>query len=104
MDRFRNIAGEYDDTAVMDDIKAQDDQTGPGSHPRSPMTKTRSMSDGGGTPSRLSPSPRIVEASRRTSKDDTSIPTPLPVTPRRPNFSNRGFSIQMPPRDFTPPP
>ncbi|RBR24071.1 uncharacterized protein FIESC28_03184 [Fusarium coffeatum] len=104
MDRFRNIAGEYDDTAVMDDIKAQDEQTAPGSHPRSPMTKTRSMSDGGGTPSRLSPSPRIVEASRRTSKDDTSIPTPQPVTPRRPNFSNRGFSIQMPPRDFTPPP
>ncbi|KAL6923414.1 hypothetical protein ACHAPO_001580 [Fusarium lateritium] len=97
MDRFRN---EFD-AAVMDDIK--DDQTGPG-HPRSPLTKTRSMSDGGGTPSRLSPSPRIVDESRRTSKDDTSIPTPQPVTPRRPNLSNRGFTIQMPPRDFTPPP
>ncbi|GKU06908.1 unnamed protein product [Fusarium langsethiae] len=101
MDRFRNVAGEYDDTAAVLDI---DDQAAPGSHPRSPLTKTRSMSDGGGTPSRLSPSPRIVDESRRTSKDDTSIPTPQPVTPRRPNFSNRGFTIQMPPRDFTPPP
>ncbi|KAJ4266431.1 hypothetical protein NW762_004415 [Fusarium torreyae] len=107
MDRFRNIATEYDDSAIMDDIKAPEDQAGADTsrnQGRSPLTKTRSMSDGGGTPSRLSPSPRIVEASRRTSKDDSSIPTPQPVTPRRPQFSNRGFSIQMPPREFTPPP
>ncbi|KAI1018187.1 hypothetical protein LB505_001400 [Fusarium chuoi] len=106
MDRFRNTAGEYEDSAIMDDLKAVGYQEVTGlqeTQSRSPMTKTRSMSDGGGTPSRLSPSPRIVEASRRTSKDDTSIPTPQPVTPRRPNFSNRGFSIQMPPREFTPP-
>ncbi|KAK2932881.1 hypothetical protein FoTM2_007340 [Fusarium oxysporum f. sp. vasinfectum] len=106
MDRFRNTAGEYEDSAIMDDLKAVGYQEVTGlqeTQARSPLTKTRSMSDGGGTPSRLSPSPRIVEASRRTSKDDTSIPTPQPVTPRRPNFSNRGFSIQMPPREFTPP-
>ncbi|KAF9766048.1 hypothetical protein IL306_001579 [Fusarium sp. DS 682] len=106
MDRFRSTAGEYDDSAIMDDIKASGYQEVTGTQEnqtRSPLTKTRSMSDGGGTPSRLSPSPRIVEASRRTSKDDTSIPTPQPVTPRRPNLSNRGFSIQMPPREFTPP-
>ncbi|KAI1062224.1 hypothetical protein LB506_005984 [Fusarium annulatum] len=106
MDRFRNTAGEYEDSAIMDDLKAVGYQEVTGlqeTQTRSPLTKTRSMSDGGGTPSRLSPSPRIVEASRRTSKDDTSIPTPQPVTPRRPNFSNRGFSIQMPPREFTPP-
>ncbi|KAF5703570.1 hypothetical protein FGLOB1_9008 [Fusarium globosum] len=106
MDRFRNTAGEYEDPAIMDDLKAvgyQEVTELQEIQARSPLTKTRSMSDGGGTPSRLSPSPRIVEASRRTSKDDTSIPTPQPVTPRRPNFSNRGFSIQMPPREFTPP-
>ncbi|KAF5538097.1 hypothetical protein FMEXI_9576 [Fusarium mexicanum] len=106
MDRFRNTAGEYEESAIMDDLKAVGYQEVTGLQEiqaRSPLTKTRSMSDGGGTPSRLSPSPRIVEASRRTSKDDTSIPTPQPVTPRRPNFSNRGFSIQMPPREFTPP-
>ncbi|EXL59078.1 hypothetical protein FOCG_02446 [Fusarium oxysporum f. sp. radicis-lycopersici 26381] len=106
MDRFRNTAGEYEDSAIMDDLKAVGYQEVTGlqeTQARSPLTKTRSMSDGGGTPSRLSPSPRIVEASRRTSKDDTSIPTPQPVTPRRPNFSNRGFSIQMPPREFPPP-
>ncbi|KAF5645560.1 hypothetical protein F52700_2123 [Fusarium sp. NRRL 52700] len=106
MDRFRNTAGEYEDSAIMDDLKGVGYQEVTGlqeTQARSPLTKTRSMSDGGGTPSRLSPSPRIVEASRRTSKDDTSIPTPQPVTPRRPNFSNRGFSIQMPPREFTPP-
>ncbi|KAF4998585.1 hypothetical protein FDECE_11739 [Fusarium decemcellulare] len=106
MERPRNLTGEYDESAIMDDIKAPDEQAGadlPRTHGRSPMAKTRSMSDGGGTPSRLSPSPRIVEASRRTSKDDSSIPTPQPVTPRRPDLSNRGFSIQMPPRDFTPP-
>ncbi|KAF4334180.1 hypothetical protein FBEOM_12004 [Fusarium beomiforme] len=106
MDRFRSTAGEYDDSAIMDDIKASEYQEATGTQEnqvRSPLTKTRSMSDGGGTPSRLSPSPRIVEASRRTSKDDSSIPTPQPVTPRRPNFSNRGFSIPMPPREFTPP-
>ncbi|KAM6533112.1 hypothetical protein FALCPG4_006132 [Fusarium falciforme] len=106
MQRPQNLTGEYDESAIMEDVKAPDEQAAVDiarTHGRSPLTKTRSMSDGGGTPSRLSPSPHI-EASRRTSKDDTSIPTPQPVTPRRPALSNRGFSIHMPPREFTPPP
>ncbi|KAI8687286.1 hypothetical protein NCS56_00301100 [Fusarium sp. Ph1] len=106
MQRPQNLTGEYDESAIMEDFKAPDEQAAVDiarTHGRSPLTKTRSMSDGGGTPSRLSPSPHI-EASRRTSKDDTSIPTPQPVTPRRPALSNRGFSIHMPPREFTPPP
>lgn len=71
---------------------------------RSPMAKTRSYSDGDGTPAKLSPSPHIVEASRRTSKDDSTIrDAPAPVTPRRPSFNPRGFALQMPPREFTPP-
>ncbi|KAL7793123.1 hypothetical protein V8C37DRAFT_379380 [Trichoderma ceciliae] len=71
---------------------------------RSPLTsRTRSLSDSTGTPSKLSPSPRIVEASRRTTKDDSSLNhLPPPVTPRRSEL--RGLSIQMPPRQFTPPP
>lgn len=89
---------------------------------RSALSKTRSLSDGGGT--QLSPSPHILEASRRTSKDDTdsslkkdrsqeisrSIDTNIntstgatigagnaatPVTPRRPEFPMRGLSLQM---------
>ena len=77
-----------------------------------PLPKTRSLSDSGGTPVKLSPSPLILEANRKTSKDDSSIPsappsqTPgTPVTPRRPNVASygAGLSIQMPPRDFTPP-
>ncbi|KAK8919596.1 hypothetical protein H634G_03158 [Metarhizium anisopliae BRIP 53293] len=71
---------------------------------RSPLAnKTRSLSDGGGTPSKLSPSPLIVEASRRTSKDDTHIrDAQPPSTPRHSDF--KGLSLQMPPRQFTPPP
>ncbi|EFY91246.1 hypothetical protein J3458_000521 [Metarhizium acridum] len=71
---------------------------------RSPLAnKTRSLSDGGGTPSKLSPSPLIVEASRRTSKDDTHIKdAQLPSTPRHSDF--KGLSLQMAPRQFTPPP
>lgn len=92
---------------------------------RSALSKTRSLSDGGGT--QLSPSPHILEASRRTSKDDTdsslakeriqdisvrSIDANIntntntsatvgvgsaatPVTPRRPDFPMRGLSLQM---------
>ncbi|KAK8066497.1 hypothetical protein PG997_013244 [Apiospora hydei] len=77
---------------------------------RSPLSKTRSLSDGGGT--QLSPSPLIVEAARRTSKDDSSLRDPgslaagatnaAPVTPRRPEFPMRGLSIQLPPRDASP--
>ncbi|KAF4977498.1 hypothetical protein FZEAL_5976 [Fusarium zealandicum] len=107
MERPRNLAGEYYDSAIMEDAKPMEEQAGTDpsrTHGRSPLSKARSMSDGGGTPSRLSDSPQIVEASHRTSKDDSSIPTPQPVTPRRPALSSRGFSMQMPPREFTPPP
>jgi hypothetical protein len=74
---------------------------------RSPfaLTKTRSLSDGGGT--QLSPSPFIIDT-RRTSKDDSELKEPsssgtpnphagaTPVTPRRPDFPLRGLSLQMP--------
>lgn len=100
------------DTVIMEDAKdaaeeqASSEALAMSSVGRSPLTKTRSMSDGGGTPAKLSPSPHIVESSRRTSKDDSNIrDIPTPVTPRRPpDFSLRGLSLQMPPRDFTPPP
>lgn len=47
----------------------------------------------------LSPSPLFVEPSRR-SKDDSHL-DPTPVTPKRPNLSSRGLSLQMPPRDIS---
>ncbi|KAF7554317.1 hypothetical protein G7046_g6856 [Stylonectria norvegica] len=113
MARPRNLmADPFDECAMMDDAKDPDEQ---GSSEavsrilvRSPLAKTRSYSDGGGTPVKLSPSPHIIEASRRTSKDDSNIGdththTPQPVTPRRPDFTLRGLSLQMPPREFTPP-
>ncbi|KAI0199851.1 hypothetical protein F4808DRAFT_431483 [Astrocystis sublimbata] len=74
-----------------------------------PLTsRTRSLSDGDG--SQLSPSPFIVEASRRTSKDDSALkdrtedPAP-PVTPRRPDFPMHmhSLSLHMPQRDATSP-
>ncbi|KHN99159.1 uncharacterized protein MAM_02857 [Metarhizium album ARSEF 1941] len=72
-------------------------------HGRSPpATKTRSLSDGGATPSKLSPSPLIVETPRATSKDDTHIKdAQAPSTPRRSDF--KSLSLQMVPRQFTPP-
>ncbi|KAF2434366.1 hypothetical protein EJ08DRAFT_668540 [Tothia fuscella] len=60
-------------------------------------SKSRSLSDS--TP-KLSPSPRIKEYGRTIiSKDDHNISSPNPRTPRRPDFLNRGLSLQMPPRD-----
>lgn len=47
----------------------------------------------------LSPSPLFSEPSRR-SKDDSHL-APSPVTPKRPNISSRGLSLQMPPRDIS---
>ncbi|KPM36622.1 hypothetical protein AK830_g9940 [Neonectria ditissima] len=89
----------YDDSAVMDDLAGADVMSR--TQGRSPLAKTRSMSDGGGTPSKLSPSPHIVETYRRTSKDDSTIcDTPTPVTPRRSDLNSRGFP---PRREFTPP-
>ncbi|ORY61283.1 uncharacterized protein BCR38DRAFT_525708 [Pseudomassariella vexata] len=109
---------EYDEIAVMDDLKDGEGLAGGtrgcgtnNRFERSPLSKTRSLSDGGGT--QLSPSPQIVEASRRASKDDSSLrdsmtttattttATPTPVTPRRPDFPIRGLSLQMPRRDAT---
>ncbi|KAK5987892.1 hypothetical protein PT974_12027 [Cladobotryum mycophilum] len=114
MERPRNLVGvPFDETVVMDsdnDVQQQDsaDIASTAAQARTPMaTKTRSMSDSGGTPSKLSPSPRIVESTRRTSKDDSAIKTlsQPPVTPRRTDL-NRGLALQMqmPPRQFTPPP
>ncbi|KAG6024476.1 hypothetical protein E4U41_001783 [Claviceps citrina] len=65
--------------------------------------KTRSLSDGGGTPSKLSPSPRITNAPRTTSRDDIDVrDAQPPATPRRSQV--KGLSLQMPHRQCTPPP
>ncbi|PHH63881.1 hypothetical protein CDD81_5329 [Ophiocordyceps australis] len=85
---------------------------------RSPLTtKTRSLSDGCSAPSKLAPAALIVAA--RTSKDDSSLADAhAPVTPRRADAieslrsavwsttssNGRPLSLQMPPRQFTPPP
>jgi len=96
-----------DDLAVMDD-NIPKDLSAEATHPasmmaRSPLPRTRSMSDGGGTPSKLllSPSPHIIEAARGASKDDSTLraaPSSLsnPVTPLRADFHRRGLSLQMP--------
>lgn len=64
---------------------------------RSP-SKGRSLSDG--SEPILSPSPKFREPEKR-SKDDTSLDNP--TTPRRPAFTLRGLSLQMPPRDLMSP-
>ncbi|KAI1275525.1 hypothetical protein F5Y07DRAFT_171560 [Xylaria sp. FL0933] len=67
------------------------------------LSRTRSLSDGDG--SQLSPSPFIIEASRRASKDDSALgkdrnEEPVaPVTPRRPEFPMHGLSLHMPQRE-----
>lgn len=73
---------------------------------RTPLTKTRSLSDGGGTP-KLSPSPRIFGAARRQSKDDSSIRdsdrdlATQPSTPIRAGFVLRDLApaLQIPTRE-----
>ncbi|KAI0419426.1 hypothetical protein F5X98DRAFT_77700 [Xylaria grammica] len=71
------------------------------------LSKTRSLSDGDG--SQLSPSPFIVEASRRTSKDDSALgkdrneDSAAPMTPRRPEFPIHGLSLHMPQREANSP-
>ncbi|KAI4140120.1 MAG: hypothetical protein LQ341_003959 [Variospora aurantia] len=47
----------------------------------------------------LSPSPLLIEG--RASKDDINLPPHNPVTPKRPNGSARGLSLQMPSRDIS---
>lgn len=103
-------ANDYDEVAVMDEDMKGENHGNNGTHgfgiiERSPLSKARSLSDGGGT--QLSPSPHILEASRGTSKDDTDsslikdrnqdmpAATVTPVTPRRPEFPMRGLSLQM---------
>jgi hypothetical protein len=93
------------DSAVVDDTRTDAIAAGI----RSPLAKTRSLSDGG-TP-KLSPSPHIFEAKRQQSKDDIGIrdqdresqPILAPSTPVRAGFSTRGLSLQLPQRDQTPP-
>ncbi|KAI0434234.1 hypothetical protein F5Y09DRAFT_281942 [Xylaria sp. FL1042] len=71
------------------------------------LSRTRSLSDGDG--SQLSPSPFIIEASRRASKDDSALgkdrnEEPVaPVTPRRPEFPMHGLSLHMPQREANSP-
>jgi len=117
---------DIDEVAVVDDNRSdvamamESTNRPPGI--RSPLSKTRSLSDGGGTP-KLSPAPHIFEAHRRTSKDDINIrdkdqrePGQLsvqqqslpslpsaPSTPIRTGFPLRGLSLQLPPRDATSP-
>ncbi|TID13226.1 Vacuolar protein sorting-associated protein 27 [Venturia nashicola] len=72
------------------------DSNGPTRTPSRSPSKGRSLSDS--TP-KLSPAPNIRE--RRVSKDDQNINTSRrqPKTPRRPDFLQRGLSLQMPSGD-----
>ena len=108
---------ELDEAVVMEDARADSVLRSP------PVSKTRSLSDGGGPP-KLSPSPHIFESSRRQSKDDSSIhsrnrggeaererdsarvvPFPLPSTPVRSGFPplRSNLSLQLPQQDPTSP-
>lgn len=86
--------------AVMDE-ESRSGNVGTGSGLGTPFfSRTRSLSDGDG--SQLSPSPFILDASRRTSKDDSAVrrgriedPAP-PVTPRHPGFPMHGLSLHVP--------
>lgn len=102
---------DYDEIAVMDEVKEGGADVGIRSGRAGAVQqtlgvqrgeKTRSLSDGGGT--QLSPSPLIIEASRGASKDDSSLSTATttPVTPRRPDFPIRGLSLQMAQRGNSP--
>ncbi|KAK3896755.1 hypothetical protein C8A05DRAFT_39696, partial [Staphylotrichum tortipilum] len=135
-----------DDLSRMSDVDAEgdvvvteaviDDHRGPGDLQtrdlfRSPAPKSRSFSDGGGTPKKLllSPSPHIVEVNRRQSQDDIAIrdkdheprenkaapaaiaannlsnPPNIPSTPvRTAFFPARGLSLQMPQQPDAAPP
>lgn len=63
-----------------------------------------------GSISMLAPSPAFREASEperrlsstiNTPKDDITVPSPSPQTPRRPDFLSRGLSLQLPPRTMS---
>lgn len=93
--------------AAHDTFHDDDDDT-PAADSSAHPSKMRSLSDGAGP--QLSPSPFIVQAHRRTSKDDTSLATKsremaAPVTPRRHGFpaaSGLNLALQMPTHDGLP--
>ncbi|KAI0483546.1 hypothetical protein F4859DRAFT_473237 [Xylaria cf. heliscus] len=93
---------------MMDeDVRGRNAGVAPSNHGTPLLSRTRSLSDGNG--SQLSPSPFIMEASRRTSKDDSELrrdrtedPAP-PVTPRRPEFAMHGLSLHVPQRETNSP-
>ncbi|KAK1759731.1 hypothetical protein QBC47DRAFT_291844 [Echria macrotheca] len=98
--RMSDMDADMGDVAVVEECKLASGLTLEG---KSPLTKTRSLSDGGGTPNKLSPSPHIFEVKRQQSKDDIGIrdnkpetQPRLPSTPIRAGFSMRGLSLQMP--------
>ncbi|KXH38736.1 hypothetical protein CSAL01_03061 [Colletotrichum salicis] len=101
MDRTMDLRDMDFESAIVDDDKDADVPVNALNTPqrlgRSPLSKTRSMSDGGGTPSKLTPSPHIADG-RQASKDDNHIrdTATTPVTPHRTEFPLRGLSLQMP--------
>ncbi|KAM7207307.1 hypothetical protein V8F20_002369 [Naviculisporaceae sp. PSN 640] len=128
LSRMSDGDGVFQDSAVIDDDNCETQTknrpaTAAASGPKSPPpTKTRSLSDGGGTPT-LSPSPHIFKTTRPHSKDDIGIrdkesinnsltkenslpramPSAIPSTPTRAGFQVRGLALQLPPRDTTSP-
>lgn len=106
----------YDPVVVEDDLK--DSNTSSSSHllTQSPLPRSRSFSDGGPAVPKLSPSPNIVAASSRRTRDDislkdTNISTPAslsastPSTPCRDEFPRRSINMHAPynNREFTSP-
>ncbi|MBE3049784.1 hypothetical protein IMZ48_46265 [Candidatus Bathyarchaeota archaeon] len=114
MDGHPAQGGFYDSAFVDDhDIKAQHHDADPNLIPRSPLPKPRSFSDGDpSAAAKLSPSPYIISATRRTKDDSslkettrapTTISTPAPSTPRRDASSRRSLNLQVPhSRDLSP--
>lgn len=89
-----------------DDINRQNADTEPDLIPRSPFPKPRSLSDGDpSAAAKLSPSPHIMSATRRTKDDSslkdttlspTTIPTAAPSTPRRDAPARGSLNLQLP--------
>ncbi|KAK3945644.1 hypothetical protein QBC46DRAFT_371264 [Diplogelasinospora grovesii] len=109
LSRMSDVDGDLDTVVVTDDDGKSEVISSRGGGFRSPLTKTRSLSDGGGTPGKLSPSPHIFDASQRQSKDDIAIrdkehssgnryvpANNPPSTPIRTGFQTRGLSLHMP--------
>lgn len=94
---LRPQSSDMPDGAVSEDRKPRDGKSESRQQSGSP-SKGRSLSDGNDPV--LSPSPKFREP-ERISKDDASLGDP--TTPRRPAFTLRGLSLQMPPRDLMSP-